>query len=102
MLFKHRGFFHSIIGFIWVVILWALVLGQLIANGLDVKIAELFLMGVAVGYVTHMAHDMLTNSGIQLLFPIKRHLGLGIIRTNSMRETVFMFAWIALSVVVIA
>jgi inner membrane protein len=75
-LFRHRGVFHSI----WI----PLAVGILVWS-VDHRIAIAFMLG----YLTHLAIDMLTYEGVMPFFPfhLRPH---GFIRTNSLAEYVLL------------
>lgn len=67
---KHRSFAHSILGFVLFAIGFWLLLGNMA-------------LYFAIGFISHMAADTLTNSGIEILYPIKQKLALKLIHTGS-------------------
>lgn len=67
---KHRSFAHSILGLVLFSIGFWLLLGH---------IALYF----AIGFISHMTADTLTNSGIEVLYPIKQKVALKLIHTGS-------------------
>lgn len=73
--FKHRGITHTIIAAaIWACIIW-LILG--------IKYAGIFFLG----YMLHLLGDLLTPSGVKVLYPIKKEsYSLNLIRTGSPEE----------------
>ncbi len=74
MLFKHRGFFHSIFPPLGI---WAF----FHFTGYD-------MLGIplAVGYLAHLASDCLTKMGCNLLYPLTNFRIQGPILTNGMME----------------
>lgn len=80
----HRGVTHSLV---------AVLAGMaaLVTLGLDWVAAPL-----VIGYLSHLAADGLTPSGVPLLWPLKRRFSLNLCRTGSMGETVIV-ALIALA-----
>ena len=75
-LFTHRGFFHTIFPVILIYLLFHFLKADVIG------------VPLAVGYVSHLFSDGLTESGINFLHPVsKLHLS-GFIRTNSFMEFV--------------
>lgn len=89
-IFGHRGITHSLIAVV------AVLLGAAIAfryvrwhAGFSVP----FLIGLAAGYLSHLAGDFFTNSGVPLLWPAKRRFVSPLrIFTGDFREYVLAFA----------
>jgi len=82
--FGHRGFTHS---------LFAVVLGGMavLAQGADGR----WLMPVVVGYLSHLAAD-LVSGGIPLLWPLRRNVAIRLCRTGSWSEIVVTAVCLAL------
>ncbi|MCR3759735.1 metal-dependent hydrolase [Clostridium felsineum] len=68
---KHRSFTHSILGLFIFTLGFYLIVGN----------AALYF---AVGFVSHMLADTLTNSGIGVFYPIKTKIALKLVHTGSM------------------
>ena len=65
----HRGITHSLLAVVGVTALcWWLFLKVGVHNGYFTP----FIVGVAVGYLSHLAGDFFSNSGVPLLWPYKR------------------------------
>ena len=80
--FGHRGFIHSLLGCaMWLVVIF-LVLKMV---GLDVY-QGIVLSAFAIGYITHLIMDILTLSGIPLLWPWKAKIRIPIARTGGLLE----------------
>jgi len=77
LLFKHRGFFHSIYPA-------AIIYGLLWWAGLP-----FYGLALAIGYVSHLISDCLTLDGVDLLYPLLRIRVEGFVRTGTMMETLF-------------
>ncbi len=78
----HRKLFHNI----W----FAVIMGLLIADNLGTLPAQLFL----IGFATHVLGDALTPEGVHLLWPGKKKLQAGKMKTGGMLEysvTLLMF-----------
>ena len=88
--FGHRGITHSLIavvGMSWAV-WWALHYAHW-QNGYTVPVV----VGVAVGYLSHLLGDWLTNSGVPLLWPSKRRfVSPWKLCTGDLREYLLAFA----------
>ena len=76
-IFGHRGIFHSI----FITLIFALVFFIL-------KL-RILILAALIGYLSHLLLDMLTPSGIRLFYPFSKRKIRGIIKTNSLEETVF-------------
>lgn len=79
---KHRGLTHSIIGVVLVVLFF---------HQLHIKgwIGELVLLGLIIGYISHLMADMLNPQGIPLFFPNELKFSLLKINTSSWKENLF-------------
>lgn len=84
-IFSHRGFTHSIIGFIIISYVSCLIDICLWLNGISV--------GIAIGYFCHLITDMSTPMGIQLLWPLPIFIKIPIISHNDFFAKTF---WIML------
>ena len=86
-LVQHRGPFHSILGIVLLFgVLW---IGRVaIASSLSISddVVVLCWLGLLVGYVNHIVGDMLTVSGVKLFYPMKKSIGVPLIRTNTASE----------------
>lgn len=67
---KHRGFTHSLLGFTTFILM--LVLSD-----------KMLLIPAIIGYGMHLVADLMTNAGIELLYPLKRRFGLHLFSTGS-------------------
>jgi len=68
-IFGHRGITHSLLavaGVSWLI--WYAMSAMSVHPGLYVP----FAIGLGVGYLSHLAGDWMTNSGVPLLWPSKR------------------------------
>jgi len=72
---KHRSFAHSILGLILFSIGFYLLLGNMA-------------LYFAIGFISHMAADTLTNSGIEILYPLHKKIALRLIHTGSFADYV--------------
>ena len=81
MLFKHRGFFHSI---------WVILIGYGTVYFFFFRYLP-YAQFVAVGYVSHLISDSLTVQGVSYLYPFyKDKLRVhGFIKTNTVLESAF-------------
>ncbi len=78
---SHRGFTHSIIGF-----LISLTIIKLCMGNFGV---EYIYTGFTIGYVLHIIADLFTIKGVKLFYPLKNNISLPIkIRTNSKVENI--------------
>jgi len=88
---EHRGWTHSLFGAglftgILLIILWCL------------KVSLSLAFGFFIGYLSHLISDSLNPTGVNWLWPKKKRYGIGIIRTGSVRENIFM--WIIIFAIV--
>lgn len=82
---RHRGVSH------WPG-LWLGLLG--IAQLTPVPILRWGVLWFAVGSLTHILGDMLSKSGVPLLWPHRTVRGLGLFRVGSWREHAFIGVWL--------
>jgi inner membrane protein len=80
----HRGVTHSLIA-----ILAMLILLVVTAFTMDTRIAFL-VPPVCIGYLSHIAGDALTPSGVPLLWPKRKRYTLNLFKTTSILESVFV------------
>ncbi|MDK2830125.1 MAG: inner membrane protein, partial [Clostridium butyricum] len=67
---KHRGFTHSLAGFATFILILALS-------------DKILLMPAMIGYGMHLIADLMTNAGIELLYPYERRFGFHLFNTGS-------------------
>ena len=89
VIFKHRGFFHSIFP------------ALLLFVGLRFLGFPFLALAVAVGYCAHLLGDALTVEGVNFLHPISTFEMRGFMRTGSIVESIVFVGIIVLDVVVI-
>jgi len=80
--FGHRGITHSILG---LAVLSALIYAVIYYYQLDIQYLYFF----NIGYLSHILSDLLTKSGVPLLYPYKKNLKIPIIRTGDKKEFIF-------------
>lgn len=85
---KHRGLFHSILGVVLIFFATAFGCGQ-ISRLLVSPLPYTFGAGVVIGYVIHIAGDLLTVSGVRLLYPVDLKIAIPLMRTGDYREWIF-------------
>ncbi len=77
----HRGFTHSAVAVV-----------GLVALLLYVGLRQGTVSALAVGYLSHLAADMLTPRGLRLAWPLRKSWGLPLCRTGSPMETTIVIA----------
>ncbi|HEX3848542.1 MAG TPA: metal-dependent hydrolase [Steroidobacteraceae bacterium] len=77
----HRGLTHSAIAVV-----------GLVALLLDAGYRHGTVSALAVGYLSHLAADMLTPRGLRLAWPLRKSWGLPLCRTGSPTETIIVIA----------
>jgi len=82
LLFKHRGFFHSI---------FIPLLLSLILFSINKKIISL---AILTGYISHLILDALTIKGITPLFPIINKKINGFIKVNSLLDNLLFYIFL--------
>lgn len=80
---KHRSFSHSLLGLI------------LFSLGARFIIGNMFIY-FSLGFISHMFSDMLTNNGIQLIYPIKKKFSLKFVHTGSFLDNLIGMLALAL------
>ena len=80
----HRGVTHSLLAVIAI-----LVLLPVAAFTMDTRIT-MMVAPMCIGYLSHIAGDALTPSGVPLLWPRRKRYTLNLFKTTSLLETVFI------------
>ena len=80
--FKHRGFTHSILFVSSIACLSEILLSYTNNNIVFICLCSGFL----IGYISHLALDLLTKEGIEIFYPISINFSLLHIKTNSKTE----------------
>ncbi|QJC28446.1 metal-dependent hydrolase [Enterobacteriaceae endosymbiont of Plateumaris consimilis] len=88
-IFGHRGFTHSLLSLIIIIIFLNYYSFNIIP--IDIKI------GFIIGYSSHICSDMLTPYGVPLLWPYKKKFSLPIIKNNFFKEEIFCYVLLILS-----
>lgn len=81
----HRGFTHSILGYLLVTSIVRIL-------SLDYNMPNVYL-GFASGYISHIIADFLTVKGIKLFYPISKHISFPIMsltNINSIKNIILM------------
>ena len=97
-IFGHRGITHSLIAVVALSgLLWWVFQRVNWHEGIAVPV----LVGIAVGYLSHLLGDWLTNSGVPLLWPSKRRFVSPLkLCTGDFREYILallMYGWVAMT-----
>jgi len=97
-IFGHRGITHSLIAVVAISgLLWWVFQRANWHEGIAVPV----LVGIAVGYLSHLLGDWLTNSGVPLLWPSKRRFVSPLkLCTGDFREYILallMYGWVAMT-----
>lgn len=78
---RHRGFTHSIVGF--------LISMSIVKLGVENYGLDCIYTGFNIGYGLHIMADLFTTNGVQLFYPLKNNVSFPIkIRTNSKIENI--------------
>jgi len=83
---KHRSFSHSILGLILFYIGFRMIIGE-----------EMSLY-FGVGFISHIASDLITNNGIELMYPVKKKISLKLVKSGSKLDYIIGIASFALFV----
>lgn len=79
---RHRGFTHSILAILIMFVVCSVII---YISGKETVIT-LFLLGLVVGYISHILLDLLTVEGVKLLYPSNRDFCFYNIKTSSNKE----------------
>lgn len=79
ILFKHRGFFHSVFG----IVLFSMLVQALFES-------KIITMAFAVGYVSHVVIDAFNHQGIMPFHPLSQYTIKGFMKTNGVLEWILM------------
>lgn len=88
---RHRGLFHSVLGVV-IMFAWTRWLSIFIADGLSSVIQQADLAtrnistGLMLGYILHIFADLLTVSGVRLLYPLKFTVRIPLFKTGGFWE----------------
>lgn len=86
-IFKHRGFTHSILGSIVITFLFNWILGFAgISNWINSVLSRAIYLGIA----SHILLDMLTPSGVSLLYPYNKKYSLAKITIGDIGESILV------------
>ena len=88
----HRRCTHSLVAVGLVGLLLHMALGALGVSGYAL---DLLTALVAVGMLSHLAADAITDHGVPLFWPWRQHFGLPLFRTGSLQEHVVVFLVVA-------
>lgn len=92
-IFGHRGITHSF--FMTALLTYAL---YSLSHSQNMPvISDIALMPLIIGYLSHLVGDFLTPSGVPLFWPYKRTFSLGLFKTDSWLETIFVYALVGLT-----
>lgn len=85
---NHRGFAHSIVGFLVISSIMRLIAGRY-------NLPSMY-TGFVIGYISHLLADFFTIKGIKLFYPIKTNISSPIlIKTNGVIENI-IFSFLSL------
>lgn len=79
---RHRGFTHS---FLFLALVYAIFYTILYISNFNIILLSIF-FGFLCGYLSHLALDIITSEGIELLFPWKANIKIAKIKTGSKLE----------------
>lgn len=88
-LFKHRGFFHSILSMVSFMIIAFLVTGN-----------PYYSLAVFIGFASHLVFDSLTKKGVAWFWPSKLRIR-GRHKTGSWLDWILLFVFVALDLLLI-
>jgi inner membrane protein len=81
----HRGPLHSLLGAVVVTLLAAFVLRFWCSYS---YVYDHLVPLVLAGYISHLVMDSLNPQGVPWLWPVKKHLGLPLVKTGSFLERI--------------
>lgn len=83
---KHRSFSHSILGLV------------LFYIGVRMIIGEEMSLYFGVGFISHIVSDLITNNGVELIYPAKKRISLKLVKSGSKLDYIIGIASFALFV----
>lgn len=86
-IFKHRGFTHSILGSIIITILFAWLFSS---SGIDKTFNIILIKSIYIGIISHILLDMLTPSGVSLLYPYDKRYNIANFRIGGIGELILV------------
>jgi inner membrane protein len=90
--FVHRGIAHSLWGLLILNII--LILPQKFSITLPISFQSVYngnIIGINIGFISHILGDTLTFSGIRPFFPLNMKISLHLFRTNSFTEKILFY-----------
>lgn len=93
-IFKHRGFTHSILGSLVMVFLMNLLFKVF---GLNKEISLFLLKSIYIGIMSHIFLDMLTPSGVSLLYPYNKRYNIANFRMGGISESILVILFIGIA-----
>ena len=85
----HRGITHSILG-LAILILFLLGIGSF-TQLIEYVYFKYLCYGIAIGYISHLAFDIITIGGIPLFYPVKKRFRLFKLRSDKYQNLISIF-----------
>lgn len=94
IVFKHRGFTHSLLGSIIMTFLLAILFAALNINKAAMPI---LLKSIYIGIISHILLDMLTPTGVCILYPSNKRYSIGGFRIGGFGELILGFIFLGIA-----
>ena len=85
LLFGHRGITHSLL---MVTLLWYWCVYNIPWDALGQRTSSLCGLAFLIGYISHLIGDILTPSGVPLLWPLRKRFSLNVLTNGFLTEVI--------------
>lgn len=93
-IFKHRGFTHSILGSIVMTILFGWLFSLV---GMNKAFNIILIKSIYIGIISHILLDMLTPSGVDLLYPYNRRYNIASFKMGGIGELILAILFVGVA-----
>lgn len=93
-IFKHRGFTHSVLGSIVMTILFGWLFSL---AGMNKAFNIVLTKSIYIGIISHILLDMLTPSGVDLLYPYNRRYNIASFKMGGIGELILVILFIGVA-----
>lgn len=94
IVFKHRGFTHSVLGSIVMTILFGWLFSL---AGMNKAFNIVLTKSIYIGIISHILLDMLTPSGVDLLYPYNRRYNIASFKMGGIGELILVILFIGVA-----
>ena len=93
-IFKHRGFTHSILGSIIIIILFGWLFSL---TGINKVFNIILIKSIYIGIISHILLDMLTPSGVSLLYPYNKRYSIASFTMGGIGELMLVVLFVGIA-----